>query len=148
MRNLFGAIKGLLGWVWFIVLWAAPPFLAFVGSLLPSLNYTVGVGEPLPDVAFVGMVIIGVPLLIWLGMEAFSAANRETPSRMLMLDLAVAILWFGVFSTVGGYLYGSESLKLWFLIPWIFTGLDALFNGVLAINNAVQKPVFNQAPGG
>lgn len=139
-------IQAALGWIWFAMLWAFPvAVLAIAYYLLPSLHQPASFR--IPDQALRSLFAIGVAGTIWLGFQFWTAANRETTTKALQADHAFAIIIFTVIAILAGYEAGRGTLQFWVIPSLVLSFLDAFLSGMLAINNATQKPVFNTAPG-
>ncbi len=93
-----------------------------------------------PIEIYIWLLLFVLIALIWLFIEFVFAANRETVTSDLQVDVMISCLNAIIFTGVAGWFIGTASLEWWFIIPWVMTVVDALMGAWLGVNNAAQKP--------
>lgn len=80
----------------------------------------------------------------WVIFEIYYATSRETTVRQLQVDSVVSTGFALLFTFFGAMMIITQILPWWYLFPWIGAIVDAIGSGVVAINNAAQKPLIQQ----
>lgn len=128
------------GWLIFPIFLLAAIY--FVPALrVPLLTFPPEYASQLPW-ALLGMTVAAV---VWLVVDFFVVADRNTSVGSLRLNTAVSIALALALSIYGGYAWSG--LPWGYLIPWIASILDAFITADRAINNAAQKPLIQTGKG-
>ena len=118
-----------------------PLILLGINFLIPVMDAPLG--KPQSDLAWTLIVINIVSLFVWIGAEGWVMVYRYTSSGALIVDTFIS----AVLAIVLTY-FLRENWVWAFFLPWVGTVVDALLGVVLAINNAAQKPLFQDVKRG
>lgn len=91
-------------------------------------------------------IIVGqlVAMGVWLWYNIKVAQWYRTNAHALATEAVVSIIVALCVVGVGGVLVGKDVFPWYYLIPMIFTIFDGTSSASVGINNAVQKPLFQQ----
>jgi hypothetical protein len=136
IRWLYSALR-------FVTRIAGPPLLLLIGYWwLPEFDSFVA--WPPPAGVLRSLLVLLILAGVWLLAEILSAVSRNTGVSELQIDSFVSTFWAVVLTGFAGWYLGGEGIPWWFLVGWAAAVIDAFLTGLLAINNAAQKPFFSK----
>lgn len=126
-----------------LLAWVFPFIMLAVGYWFPQLRTAVTWPWSAPAEIWGPLFLIFAITSVWLAFELYYATHRDTSVRQLQADDMISLFGALILTLVAGGLIRGNEIEWWYLIPWGGSIIDAAMSGFLAINNAAQKPFFN-----
>ena len=128
-----------------------PPFMMFIGWVtfknvgVATYNDPVRFNELPHPYTWLALLVSAIALGGWLLYNIKVANDFRTSIVSLKREAAVSIAMGLITTAIGGAMFINGTLYWWYVAPLFFSVCDAISSATVAINNAGQKPLFQQS---